>query len=269
MPPKRLDTISHPAKKSTPAAEPTESKEAKPVEPTKPEPAKIEEPVAVPAEAPADAKPEDLKPLAEVKTPAETPEAEAAAPEETTPPVDGKAESFDSLFPEPSVVMSGPPGWIWWLLLILGAAGLGFLAFDMYRGKIDDWLSVNSTPTPTAVASVIPTETPTTAATVTPTPTTTATSIDKSTVTLRVLNGTATTGAASTMKTTLEKEGFTVRTIGNAKTQNYSVTTIYYQEGREAEAKLVQTALGSTKTDLQQSTLANPDMVLVVVGGAQ
>jgi hypothetical protein len=41
---------------------------------------------------------------------------------------------------------------------------------------------------------------------------------------------------------------------------------VYYQAGRLAEAELVQESLGAYETTLQQSTLANPDMVLVVIG---
>jgi len=71
------------------------------------------------------------------------------------------------------------------------------------------------------------------------------------------------------MKTTLEKDGFTVRTIGNANNQKYTTTTIYYQSGKQAQAQAVADALAPLTTTLQESSLANPDMVLVVVGSTK
>jgi hypothetical protein len=83
---------------------------------------------------------------------------------------------------------------------------------------------------------------------------------------MRVLNGTKESGAAGTARTTLTKAGFTVRTIGNAKNQDYTDTYVYYQSGRKAEADQVAAALSSYKPVLQESSLASPDMVLIVIG---
>jgi hypothetical protein len=265
------------------------SKQAK-GSPEEPEKVVAEKPAETPAEPVADPVAEKAaEPAVEEKpaTPTPEPTAEApAAPEKAAEPAaaeapvavvpptspSAKPEGFD-LFPEPSVVVSGPPTWLWWLLLIAGAAGLGFLAFDLTRGRIDNWLASDSpTPTPTVSASpgtdASPTPTPDTSTSPTATPTATPTTgtIDKSKVTLRVLNGTTQAGAAATTKTTLEKAGFTVKSIGNAKSQTYTKTYVYYQAGKKAEADAVLAALADSKAVLEESTLANPDMVLVVFG---
>ncbi len=74
-------------------------------------------------------------------------------------------------------------------------------------------------------------------------------------------------GAAASAKTLLEKNGYDVRATGNAVHQDYEQTTVYYQSGRQKEAQAVADALSSKyRPVIQQSTLANPDMVLVVIG---
>lgn len=260
---KRIDSISPRSKK--------------PTEETAPETKPVEVEAETPAEAPVEAAPAVQNP------PAEEPAAPAASEPETTakeekpeeePTKEGEQKdqedvTFESLFPEPSVVMSGPPAWLWWILLVLGAIGLGFLAYDLTRNRIDAWLD-NPAPSPTASVEASPEASPTPTPEASPSPTATPTAtpggVDKSTVTLRVLNGTTQTGAAGVARDTLQAAGFTVRTIGNANNQNYATTTIYYQAGRAAEAEAVKESLGNANAIVEESTLANPDMVLVVIG---
>lgn len=84
-------------------------------------------------------------------------------------------------------------------------------------------------------------------------------------VTVRILNGGAQQGAAGTLKTALEQEGYTVLTVGNARSM-YDQTTIYYAPGqREAAATLVE-ALGETSIIQEESTIAAPAKLLVVLG---
>lgn len=259
---KHIDSLSknkgtEPAKEEQPIEETPPTEEAKPatVEKVEPTPAT---PEAGPTEA--------------VTEPGEA----AKAPEGTTPPeeVDKEAagsDSFETLFPEPSVAIAGPPSWIWWLLLIIASAVLGVVGYSLAQGKLNNWFgTTKATPTASAVAKATATPsttaTPTSSATSTPTTTPTTNAVVKSAVTMRVLNGTKVTGAAATAKTTLEKAGFTVRTTGNAANQNYTSSYVYYQSGRQAEAEAVKAALSDYSITLEESTLASPDMVLVVIG---
>ena len=242
-----------PAAATEPAPEPTPPVEPTPEPVPTPDPTPAAEPVPTP----------DPIPTPDNSIPTPTPDATDATPT-------GGPDSFETLFPEPSVVVSGPPTWLWWLLLVLGAAALGFLAFSLTRGHIDQWLSTSSaTPTPSASQTVAPTATPSAAQSPTPAPTPSPSAspagVVKANVTLRVLNGTKVAGAAADTKKTLEAAGFTVKSIGNAKTQNYTKTTIYYQTGRLAEATAVQAALGDA-TLTESSAQAAPDMVLVIYG---
>lgn len=71
---------------------------------------------------------------------------------------------------------------------------------------------------------------------------TTVSAADES-LTLEVLNGTGTTGAASQMSHRLESLGYTVSTVGNAGTNSYSQTTVIVPEGSEHGDRIVE-ALG-------------------------
>ena len=199
----------------------------------------------------------------------------AATSAEPTAPVDGAAaeapDNFDVLFPEPGVSISSPPSWIWWLVLLVLSVILAGVGYGILRHKINGWISV-ATPSPTAIVTATASATPVVTATAAPSPTTSPqpsgspSAVAPSKVTLRVLNGTTTSGAAATAKGVLEKAGFTVRTTGNASSQTYNTTIVYYQAGRSAEADAVKSALTGYSVTTQQSTLANPDMVLVVIG---
>lgn len=196
-----------------------------------------------------------------------------AAANPVTPTADSKtADTYDSLFPEPAVSITSPPNWLIWLLCTIILVGGSYAAYVILSPKLDNYLSLNtSTPRPsesatTAVLAAIPTASPTPTPTPTPSATPASTPAVPVTVTLRVLNGTTKSGAAATGASALEKAGFTVRTTGNATSRSYGKTTIYYQAGRQKEAEAVQRALSGYTTVLEQSALASPDMVLVVIG---
>jgi hypothetical protein len=195
-------------------------------------------------------------------------------------PAEANPDSFESLFPEPSVAIAGPPTWIWWMLLIVSSVGLGYIGYKLVNNKVDSFIALSPTPTvvtaksspttaatATAVATPTPASSATPASTVTPAASPTSSATAKSAITMRVLNGTLVNGAATTVKGVLEKAGFTVRTTGNAKSQSYQSTTIYYQTGNLPEAQQVQAALSQYSPSLAESTsLASPDMILVVYG---
>jgi hypothetical protein len=214
----------------------------------------------------------NIPPTVEVITPATIAQESIPQPKAATAPPTPPTDSYDALFPEPSVVISSPPTWIWWVFLIIGAAGLGFLGYSLASGQFIGAVAIATprpVPTTNASAAVSATLSPTASSTpspsTTPTPSASSTSAPSSGFTIRVLNGTTSAGAAATAQTTLTKAGFTVSKIGNAANQNYAKTTIYYQTGHQSEAQKVADALGRG-TLLESSSLAKPDMILVVVG---
>jgi hypothetical protein len=272
IPVKSPESIKTPAEAPKAAEEPkkeaSEKKEEAPAEAPKTEEKPAETPKAEEkaAEKPAEA----AKPETAATPPAE-PAAAGTTPPPATPAVASDApqeDSFAALFPEPASLGS-PPSWLWWVVLLIVSLVLGVVGYSLTQRNLRSWLNIETSPSPTVSATATPTATPTPteSATATPTPTPTATAgIDAKTVTLRILNGTTTAGAASKAKTTVEKAGFSVRTIGNAATQNYATTMVYYKEGRKAEAEAVQAALAGYTATLEQSSLADPDMVLVIIG---
>jgi hypothetical protein len=263
---------------STPTAEATPAPEATPTEST---PAATE-PTATPAAAEAAATPATepapepapaVEPTPEanaaVATPEATPAAEAqpgpSAAETSAAQAASQASSqFEQLFPEPQVVVSGPPTWIWWILLVVGAAGVIFLAYDLTRQQLS--ATQESTPSPTTEVTVEPSPTPSATATATPEPTSTPSPTATAQAgTIRVLNGTTTNGLAAATRDELIAASLSVRTIGNATNRTYTKTIVYYSSGNETLAQNVATALGVADTPTE-STLAAPDAVLVVVG---
>ncbi len=226
--------------------------------------------------APATPKASVEKPAEKQAEPTPAPDTEPTAIEQAAisapeTPVDPAAnpDSFDALFPEPASI-GKPPSWLWWVILLIVSLMLGIVGYALAQKNLRQWLALDPTPTPkvsaSATPSLTPTATPSAISTATPTPTPTPGAVDNASVTLRVLNGSTTTGAAGKAATALTSAGFKVRTTGNAKTQNYPATIVYYQTGRLAEAQAVQNALTRYSVTLQESSLADPDMILVVIG---
>lgn len=190
-----------------------------------------------------------------------------------------EAEKYETLFPEPTISLNSPPRWLFISLLIVLVLSLILFAYKVSNTQLNSWLSVSS-PIPTSVSSPSPTiptivppsesASPSPVATASsspqPTPQPTPTSFNKSAISIRILNGTKRSGAAALAESTLKKQGFTIRDVGNARQQTYPTTIIYYQNGRLAEASAVKDSLPTYSSTLQESSLANPDMVLVVIG---
>lgn len=84
------------------------------------------------------------------------------------------------------------------------------------------------------VLSLVPkAPSPTTAPTEQPTPT--AAEVDKKEYEIKVLNGSGTAGLAAKAKESLEEAGFSVSSVGNADTQDYSKTIIQSKKSVKKE----------------------------------
>ncbi|MGE5042376.1 MAG: LytR C-terminal domain-containing protein [Candidatus Levyibacteriota bacterium] len=124
------------------------------------------------------------------------------------------------------------------LLVILGSVAFGAVKF---LGKS----STNATPTPTPTIAMVPTDTPTaspsaavsgtptptkkagTTPTVSPKVTGTTGTTDRSKYTVTVQNGSGITGAAKKMGDFLTGLGYTVSSVGNAPTSDYTQTEVH------------------------------------------
>lgn len=102
----------------------------------------------------------------------------------------------------------------------------------------------------------------------TPQPDTSTTPADRAPTTeftVRILNGGGKAGAASQLKTDLETSGYTVSSIGNART-TYDTTTVYYRGSVAEDATALAQALGEPQPTIEESEVAAPADILIVIG---
>lgn len=100
-----------------------------------------------------------------------------------------------------------------------------------------------------------------------PDATTSTPTINKATISIRVLNGNGISGSAASVKETLVAAGYNIGAVTNASRFTYTNTTLYYNTGKEAEAKLIVADLGSRKTEIYENPqVAGSNDVIVVVG---
>lgn len=114
----------------------------------------------------------------------------------------------------------------------------------------------NETPTP-----------PTPETTTTNTKEETQSTLDKSKITIQLLNGNGITGDAAKVKTILEKDGWKVAAYGNANSFNYKNTYVYYKKGNEEAAKGVADTLknaGRHTAILESPNLSKYDIQIVL-----
>ena len=97
-----------------------------------------------------------------------------------------------------------------------------------------------------------------------------APAIDKSAISISVLNGSGVKGSAQTVANTLTAAGFTIKGTANAKSFNYAKTYIYYKTDRLEQANLVAAALSARQTEVALSnTVVGAAYDVVVVVGKQ
>jgi hypothetical protein len=94
-----------------------------------------------------------------------------------------------------------------------------------------------------------------------------ASTIDKSTILIKVLNGNGISGSAATLQKVLVDNGFSIDSVTNASNFNYETTTIYYNTGKSPQAELIKNALSAyTVTMFENPQVAGKFDVIVVVG---
>jgi hypothetical protein len=146
---------------------------------------------------------------------------------------------------------------ITWAIIVVVASLVVGGAIMVASGRAPSLPSIMATPTPT------PTSTPT------PTPTPDVSSLDRSTLSVQVLNGSGTSGVAGKMKALLEEKGYSVDNTGNADTYDYESTEVLVKAEHEAFLSLLEEDLqedyvvGSSVATLEDDV---PYDVRIIVG---
>jgi hypothetical protein len=161
------------------------------------------------------------------------------------------------------------------LFLIIGA-GLLFVGVKLLGMQSESKKMAVVTPTPT----VMPTDTPTPVLTVTPsaspaltgkptlTPTGKITPTVTQSLTLSVLNGSGTPGAAGDMASSLKKLGYTIASTGNADAFTYTGITVKIKKSKsDMLAQLKKdvgtvSPVGSTSATLSESTAVDAQVIV-------
>ncbi len=111
------------------------------------------------------------------------------------------------------------------LLIVAALAGLYFLGSNSKKELVQ---SIPLVPTPTAGAVSNPTTAPT------------QPTLERSALTVAILNGSGTAGAARGVSSTLNGLGYTIGTIGNAKRFDYQGITIHVNKKNSAYLSLLE-----------------------------
>lgn len=93
------------------------------------------------------------------------------------------------------------------------------------------------------------------------------TTVDKTAITLKVLNGNGVAGSADEVTALLKAAGFSPAKSGNARKFTYPESIVYYKTGEKEAANLVKAALPDLSTTLTNSdSIVGTYDVIVVVG---
>jgi hypothetical protein len=142
--------------------------------------------------------------------------------------------------------------WALGVVVIALVVGGGLVMFT--RGSFSLPSFSLSAPTPTATLPPSP-----------PTPT----PLDKELITIQVLNGSGTPGAAGTMQTFLEEKGYTVSDTGNAEEYLFEETEIHVKPSKEAYLAVLEDELSQSYTvGTLKATLSEDETydVRIIVG---
>ncbi len=175
-----------------------------------------------------------------------------------------------------------------WVLAIGISAVVGFAiaGFPGIRSQDADALPTTTVERSSSVATSSTTS-PSASTTSTTTPTTTVIASTRSTaaapivvvkspqeLTVRVGNGTRTSGAAAKVSEQLAAQGYRTRTPTDAKVNDLAATTVYYRGPHQAEAEVLASAIGLSALDVLPITDPSPiepdgAELIVIVGTNQ
>jgi len=91
------------------------------------------------------------------------------------------------------------------------------------------------------------------------------TAITKENAKIKILNGAGVPSLAAETRDKLTKAGFKITSIGNAKNK-YTSTYVYYKNGAKDIAEEIGKLLANRNPKVQESTVAQENDVIVVMG---
>lgn len=144
-------------------------------------------------------------------------------------------------------------------LLVLGALILvGILGFVIFKNSSSEEISPDTEATPVEISEPV--------ATATPSPSSTPKAADKSKVKIQVQNGTGISGEAALLQTQLKSLGYTSVTIGNATSQDNTITIVTFSKSLSSE--IVDELTKKLKelykeVEVKTSTTATSDVIIV------
>ncbi len=143
-----------------------------------------------------------------------------------------------------------------WILIVILLGGLGAGGY-LFRSKLTAMFNGSKDTTKDLTASASPT----------PTPEATPVPLVKSEYSLRVLNGTTTTGLAADLSDKLKQLGWTMLPVGNSADKKVAQTTVKVKEGQDRLAEEIIKDLASDYeasrgADLKDSDTADAEVVI-------
>lgn len=152
--------------------------------------------------------------------------------------------------------------WLWLLIFLII---IGALVFAFFRG-IGPFAAISPF---TKSASPTPSASPFVQSSPFSEPSPSVEDVDKSEVSIRILNGSGVTGKASAVKDFLEELGWTVATIGNADNSDYASTEVRFKEdSRKFEDSIISDLSDKYDASVSSDDLESSDSadIEVVVG---
>ncbi|MBI5619352.1 LytR C-terminal domain-containing protein [Candidatus Gottesmanbacteria bacterium] len=179
-----------------------------------------------------------MEPAAEEDVQTDAPSEMPAGRQEMPQEEEKRKEMVDDLFDEkqaaimPEIAVhtkSAVIPFVSWVLVVLSVAavtgGVLYIAIQRPTLRLPALFFVKPTPTPT------------------PIPTPTPAAVKREDVSIQILNGGGTPGAAGKMKKLLEDKGYSVKDVGNTDEYTHTKTEILVKSGKEAYLGLLETDL--------------------------
>ncbi len=152
-------------------------------------------------------------------------------------------------------------------VLVGGTEVLGGVPASILKTRTGDYSEIQQIAATIFDSTKTVEHTPTSASTATPSPSTSASATPISLPTVEIRNGTNITGLAKQTSETLKSKDYTITSIGNAATRDYTKTTVYPISGTAAEAEALSELINATTdTNLPDGETKSSAEILIILG---